>query len=329
MARILVIDDDPGALQFAASALAGEHEVATCLRGDEGIARASEQVFDVVLTDLAMPPPDGFDVLRALTVLREPPAVIVLTATDRAASTLDALRLGARDYVVKPSCEQELQTVIARALSGQARAAEPHAYGLVGRSTAIRHLRQLIPLLGRSKESVLITGETGTGKEVLARALHEHGPRAGGPFVAHNVAVTPAELAESLFFGHDRGAFTGAHADHAGLFEQAHGGTLFLDELDSLSLGLQAKLLRTLESLRVQRVGGTTDRAVDVRIVAASATDPARLVERGVFRADLYYRVRQLEVELPPLRQRMEDVPLLIGHVLGEYSRERARVYRL
>jgi transcriptional regulator with PAS, ATPase and Fis domain len=193
----------------------------------------------------------------------------------------------------------------------------------------MQRLRRLIPLLARSRETVLIIGETGTGKELFARALHDQSPRAAGPFVAHNVAATPGELAESLFFGHSRGAFSGAHADHPGLFEQAHGGTLLLDELDSLPLPLQAKLLRTLECLRVQRLGAAAEREIDVRIVAATAVDPAELVAAGAFRADLYYRLRQLEVVMPPLRERMEDLPALAAHVLDEYGREQGRAVRL
>jgi len=325
MARILVIDDDPGALRYAASALEPAHAVTTCSRGDEGIALATAGSFDIVFTDLGMPPPDGFEVVRAITALPEAPDVVVLTAMDRAQATLRALRLGARDYIVKPSAAEEIRAAVDRARPHEPDRDSGPSYGIEGGSAAIRRLRQLIPLLAGTRESVLLIGETGTGKELFARALHEHGPRAQGPFVAHNVAATPAELVESLFFGHARGAFSGAYAEHTGLFEQAHGGTLFLDELDSLPLPLQAKLLRTLECLRVQRLGCQTDRLVDVRVVAASTIDPAALVARGAFRADLYYRLRQLEVELPALRERMDDLPRLIDHILAEWTRENGR----
>ena len=329
MARVLVVDDDPGALRLAASALAEDHEVTPCGDGAAAITLARGGGFDLVLTDLGMPAPDGFEVLRAVTGLPEAPDVVVLTAMDCARATLDALRLGARDYIVKPSSAEEIRAAVSNALAGRCGGGTSAEYGLVGVSCAIVRLKRLIPLLARSRETVLIMGETGTGKELFARALHEHGPRAAGPFVAHNVAATPADLAESLFFGHARGAFSGAHADHPGLFEQAHGGTLFLDELDSLPLALQAKLLRTLECLRVQRVGATADREIDVRVVAASTIDPAGLVARGAFRADLYYRLRQLEVVMPPLRERMDDLPPLVAHVLAECSREQGRTYRL
>jgi len=325
----LVVDDDPDALQFAANALAKEFEVVTCSRGDEGIDRAAREAFDLVVTDLAMPRPDGFDVLRAIASLDRAPGVIVLTATDKARETMEALRLGARDYIVKPSTDEEIRDAVSRGLQGRRGDTETAAFGLVGISPAMARLRQLIPLLARSSESVLVIGETGTGKELVARGLHEQGPRCAGPFVVHNVAATPSELSESLFFGHARGAFSGAHADHAGLFEQASGGTLFLDEMDSLPLALQPKLLRALECRRIQRVGGNVDRSVDVRIVAASATDVSELVARGTFRADLYYRLRQLEVVMPPLRDRPEDIPLLIDHILCEWTCERGQTARL
>jgi DNA-binding NtrC family response regulator len=184
-------------------------------------------------------------------------------------------------------------------------------------------VRRLIPAVARSKETVLIIGETGTGKELLARAIHAQSTRSDRSFVAHNMAATPQDLAESVFFGHARGAFTGAHAEHSGLFEQADGGTLFLDEVDSFPAALQAKLLRALEGGRVQRIGGNDSRAIDVRVIAASAIDLACLVEAGSFRADLYYRLRQLEVVLPPLRERPGDIPTLIRHFMEELVTER------
>ena len=322
MARIMIIDDDAGALAFAARALSDSHDVVACLCASTALAQVAASRFDVLLTDLSMPATDGFEVLRSVAQLAEPPPVIVLTAMDRARATLDAMRLGARDYIVKPSTACEIRAAVERVVSGGTGAPESAHYGLIGSSPELARLRRMIPLLARSRESVLIIGETGTGKELFARALHDQSPRSSGPFIAHNAAATPSELAESLFFGHTRGSFSGAIADHAGLFEQAHGGTLFLDELDSLPLAIQPKLLRTLEGLRVQRVGGSGDRVIDVRIVAASSVDPGTLVERGQFRADLYYRLRQLEIVIPPLRQRLEDIPELAEHLLAESSRE-------
>jgi DNA-binding NtrC family response regulator len=268
-----------------------------------------------------MPPPDGFEVLQVVQRIPSPPPVVVITAVDTARAALEALRLGARDYLVKPAEPEQVLAAVER-IGTEFGEGEPgeQTFGLAGRSPQIRQVRRLIPLLAGSREAVLILGETGTGKELLARALHDHGLRPQGPFVAHNMAATPADLAESVFFGHVHGAFSGAAGDHAGLFEQADGGTLFLDEVDSFPVHLQAKLLRVLESSRVQRVGGTGEREVNVRVLASSATALGELVAQGGFRADLFYRLRQLEVTLPPLRERPEDIPALVRQFLAELA---------
>jgi DNA-binding NtrC family response regulator len=327
--RILAVDDDPAALELLRRLLGGDHRVDACGGGAEALARLEADRYDLVIADLDMPPPDGFDVLGAAQRRSPPPAVVVLSALDRARSTMKALSLGARDYLVKPATPDEIRATVDRVASDSAQAETGRGYGLVGVSAAIAQVRRTIPLLARSQESVLLTGETGTGKELLARAIHEHGPRAAGPFVAHNMAATPFELAESLFFGHVRGSFSGATADHAGLFENADSGTLFLDEVDSFPLGLQAKLLRVLESGWVQRVGSGIERPVNARVIAASAVELGERIESGRFRSDLYYRLRQLEVVLPPLRERMEDVPVLAAHFLDEFSAESGRRYLL
>jgi DNA-binding NtrC family response regulator len=327
--RILAVDDDPAVRAALRAVLATTHEVTSCGGGAEAIAALRERPFDLVLTDLRMPAPDGLDVLRAALGVHPPPPVVVLTAVDTARSAVEALALGARDYLVKPAEPAALLDAVARAAGGSAPAAEGEDYGLAGTSAAIRAVRRLIPLLARSREGLLILGETGVGKDLLARAIHDHGPRAAGRFVAHNMAATPTELTESLFFGHVRGAFSGASADHPGLFAEADGGTLFLDEVDSFPLHLQAKLLRVLEGSRFQRVGSTGECRVDVRVIAASAGDLAGLVARGAFRADLYYRLCQLEVVLPPLRDRREDIPALIRQVLDEIARESGETARM
>jgi len=257
--------------------------------------------------------------------------VIVLTAVDCARPAVEALRMGAQDFLVKPADPTEIARAVAHAESlhvprkdGAAPDVECDGRdsGLIGCSPQMRIVRRLIPALARSRESVLILGETGTGKELLARAVHAQGPRRHAPFVAHNMAATPADLAETIFFGHVRGAFSGATSDHAGLFEQAHGGTLFLDEIDSFPPPLQAKLLRVLEGGSVQRIGSGSARTFDVRVIAASATDLSLQVDAGAFRADLYYRLKQLEVMLPPLRDRIADIPALVRHFLAELSGE-------
>jgi DNA-binding NtrC family response regulator len=327
--RVLAVDDDPAVLAALVAVLEARHEVVSCAGGAEALAALRVRPYDLVLTDLRMPAPDGFDVLRAVQGLVPAPPVVVLTAVDTARTALEALALGARDYLVKPSEPADLLAAVARVGNDVASPVEGQDFGLAGMSAAICGVRRLIPLLARSREGVLILGETGVGKDLLARVLHDQGPRSRGPFVAHNMAATPSELAESVFFGHARGAFSGATADHLGLFEQANEGTLFLDEVDSFPLHLQAKLLRVLESGTFQRVGSVGERQVDVRVIAASATDLEQLVARSAFRADLYYRLCQLEVVLPPLRERPEDIPSLVRQFLGEISRESGRPVRI
>jgi DNA-binding NtrC family response regulator len=328
---ILAVDDDEDVLRYVTGVLERDHQVTACSSGEEALRQLGLKRFDLVLADLNMPPPDGFELLRIVQTMSPPPPVVVITAMDRARAAVEALRLGARDYLIKPAEPDEIRAAVARvaaaADTGGARGGED--FGLVGESPSMRRLRQLIPLLARSSEMVLVLGETGSGKELLSRALHEHGPRRDGPFVVHNMAATPAELAESIFLGHVRGAFTGAASDHSGLFEQAHGGTLFLDEVDSFPLALQAKLLRVLETHYVQRVGSATERDIDVRVISSSAVDLGELVTRGAFRADLYYRLRQLEVVMPPLRERPEDIPGLARHFLAELATQTDHVSQL
>jgi two-component system response regulator HydG len=328
--NVLLVDDDPAALAYLASVMRERHQVTTCGDGGDAIERLREKAFNVVFTDLRMPGPDGFDVLRAAQALDPPVPVIVLTAVDSARAAVTALKLGARDFLVKPAERDD----IARAILAIEEKTEPcrhgrseprcsHGdYGLIGETPSLQLVRRLVPALAQSRETVLIFGETGTGKEILARALHDQGPRRDAPFVAHNMAATPVDLAESIFFGHVRGAFSGATSDHPGLFEQADGGTLFLDEIDSFPFALQAKLLRVLECGNVQRVGSKVSRDLSVRVVAASSSELSALVSAGTFRADLYYRLKQLEVMMPPLRERRADLPLLVRHFLSEISEE-------
>jgi DNA-binding NtrC family response regulator len=317
------VDDDEAWLACLTRELSGDHGVVACAEGAEALRLLDGGGFDAVVADLTMPPPDGFDVLRAAQHLMPPPPVIVVSGLDSTRATLEALRLGARDFLMKPASFAAVRQALARVLCDPAGSARSEAeFGLVGGSPAIGRVRRLLPLLASSREAVLVLGETGSGKELFSQALHKLSPRHAGPFIAHNMAATPTELAESLFFGHVRGAFSGASADHAGLFEQAHGGTLFLDEVDSFPLALQAKLLRALESGRVQRVGAAAEIPTDVRLVAASAESLSARVTCGAFRADLYYRLRQLEVTLPALRERGEDVPELVEHFLDEMVRE-------
>ncbi|HET9327453.1 MAG TPA: sigma-54 dependent transcriptional regulator [Candidatus Eisenbacteria bacterium] len=323
--KVLLVDDDPAALGYASALLRDDHELTTCGSGVEALAQLETGSFDVVLTDLRMPPPDGIEILRTARELDPPVPVILLTAVNDARPAVEAMRLGACDFLVKPACAKDIACAIERVCAGRPLPLEPTAesqFGLVGCSPPIQLVRRLIPAVARSQEAVLIIGETGTGKELLARAIHAQSQRKQRAFVAHNMAATPIDLAESIFLGHARGAFTGAASEHPGLFEQADTGTLFLDEVDSFPACLQAKLLRVLEGGRVERIGTSLSRSVDVRVIAASAVDLAPQVEAGTFRADLYYRLRQLEIVLPPLRERPGDIPTLVRHFIDELARE-------
>ena len=354
MGQILVVDDEQSMREFLAIALrrAG-HDVTTAASGTAALERMRGAAFDLVVTDLMMPgEPDGLGVLTAIKggearprgAAGQPapllPEVILITAYATAQTALAAMKQGAYDYLTKPFPVDELNAVIARALEKRALVAENLALreqvagrvrlaSLLGKSRAMQKVFELIGKIHSARTSVLISGESGTGKELVARALHTEGARAKMPFVAVNCGAIPEELMESELFGHRKGAFTGAVADKSGLFQEADGGTLFLDEIGELSLGLQVKLLRALQERRVKAVGATDEVEVDVRVVAATNRDLDAEVARGAFRADLYYRLNVIEVHLPPLRQRREDVPLLAEHFLRRFAVEHGREVRL
>jgi two-component system NtrC family response regulator len=279
---------------------------------------------DAVLLDLRMPGMDGMTVLARIRTRPDAPPVAVLTAVPTAANTIEAMRLGAVDHLAKPIGRAELAALITRMLPTEAArvstpAAEADEDTLVGGSAAMRNVQKAIGMLADSDASVLITGETGTGKEVVARAIHRHGRRASHPFVALNCAAIPAELLESQLFGHTRGAFTGAVADTIGSFRAAHGGTLFLDEIGDMAAPLQAKLLRVLQERVVTPLGGKPV-AIDVRIVSATHQDLAAAVRGGTFREDLFYRLGVVPLALPPLRERLADIVELAEHFLSLFS---------
>ncbi len=322
MARILIIDDDRALREGIAETLADLGHVAVQAEdGAAGLARVAEGGIDAVLLDLRMPHMDGITVLRHLREQsRTPPPVAVLTAVPTASNTIEAMRLGAVDHLAKPVGRAELAALVGRMLPApsQPLAAGPTepAEELVGGSPAMREVQKAIGMLADMDATVLITGETGTGKEVVARAIHRHGRRAPAPFVAVNCAAIPADLLESQLFGHVRGAFTGAVADRLGSFREADRGTLFLDEIGDMDAALQAKLLRVLQERVVTPVGGKPV-AVDVRILAATHRDLAREVREGRFREDLFWRLGVVPVALPPLRERLSDILPLAEHFLA------------
>ncbi|MEO6239402.1 MAG: sigma-54 dependent transcriptional regulator, partial [Vicinamibacterales bacterium] len=316
MARILVIDDDPGVRDSMARMLRGAgFSVEIAASGEEGVAAAKGNVYDVILSDMRMPGISGLDVLQRLRDLRVDSAFIVMTGFGTIDTAVEAMKLGAVDFVQKPFLRDELLLRVRSAaerrglarqvdlLQKQIRAGSP-VDTLVGDSEPMRRVKDLIARSAAAPGTVLITGETGTGKELVARALHASSPRTGKPFVALNCAALTDSLLDNELFGHARGAFTGAAGARAGLIEHANGGTLFLDEIGTMAAGVQAKLLRALEAGEVRRVGENDVRTVDVRFVAATNADLQAAVDAGAFRSDLFYRLNVHRIHLPPLRER-------------------------
>jgi two-component system response regulator PilR (NtrC family) len=335
MGRVLVVDDEQSMREFLAICLrrAG-HEVRVADSAPAALAQLRTMPTDVVVTDLRMPgETDGLGLLHAVKREEIDAEVILVTAFATTDTAISAMKQGAYDYLTKPFKVDEINAVIGRAMEKRRLVAENAALReqvagrvrlaqLLGRSRAMQKVFELIQKIQSTRTSVLITGESGTGKELVARALHTEGNRSSGPFVAVNCGAIPDELMESELFGHKKGAFTGAVADKPGLFQQAAGGTLFLDEIGELGLGLQVKLLRGLQERRVKPVGATEEVEVDVRVVAATNRELEEEVARGAFRSDLYYRLNVIEVRLPPLRQRREDIPLLVEHFMRRFATE-------
>jgi len=314
---ILVIDDKASMLGLLAKVLGRLGRVVTAGGVRAAIACIDEEAPDVVVCDLRMPDGDGLDVLRALTSRGLPSAFFLMTAYASVDTAVAAMREGARDYVTKPFEPDHLRALVERALAERpARALDPGEGPLLGASSRMVAARRQLARYAETDATVLVVGETGTGKELAARWLHERSPRADRPMVSINCAAIPQALIESELFGHARGAFTGATSPRAGIFEAASGSTLLLDEIGELALAEQAKLTRVLEERAVRRVGETHERPVDVRLVAATHRDLREAVRAGQFREDLWFRLAVCVVELPPLREREGDVRLLAEHFL-------------
>ena len=332
MPRILVIDDDEAVRESVSRTLrSAGHTVQTAQTGEEGLELAGHGSFDVILSDLRMPGISGLDVLHRLREQRVDSIFIIMTGFGTMESAVEAMRLGAVDFVQKPFFRDELLMRVRaaaerRQLARQVGLLQRHVRpdggldAMIGESPPMRRAKDMIRRAAAAPGTVLITGETGTGKELAARAIHLSSPRAARPFVPLNCEALTESLLEAELFGHTRGAFTGAAAARQGLIEHASGGTLLLDEIGSMAPGLQGKLLRALESGEVRRIGENVIRQVDVRFVAATYVDLKAATNRGEFREDLFYRLNVLHVHLPPLRERLGDVPLLVEHFLETFG---------
>ncbi len=325
--QILVVDDEPSIRKVLQALLQREgHEVALAGDGAQALELLGQRPFELMITDLRMPAMDGMELLATCSRLYPGLPVIVITAHGTVDTAVEALKLGAQDYITKPFEQDELRMVVEKALRKEEASRgvlHEDASGrstIIGRTPSMRHIYALIEKVADSPTTVLITGESGTGKELVARALHDQSSRRGAPFIQVNCGAIPVPLFESELFGYERGAFTGATGAKPGRFELAHGGTLFLDEVGELPLDLQVKLLRVLQDGRFERVGGVRTITADVRVLAATNRDLLREVKRGAFREDLYYRLNVIPIRLPPLRERVEDIPLLAEHFLRKFN---------
>jgi len=332
--RILIVEDRDSLRRMLELALAQEgYAVESAADGRSGIRLVERQDFDLVLTDLKLPDASGLEVLAASRAAQPRVPVVVLTGYGTVATAVEAMKLGAWDFLEKPVEIDDLYRLIERALGARDESAVFHAPGapaIVGRHPRLRGAVRLLERVAVTESTVLLTGESGTGKELFARAVHALSPRRSGPFVALNCAAIPEALLENELFGHEKGAFTGADRRQPGRFEAAEGGTLFLDEIGELPLGVQGKVLRVLEERTYERVGGGRTQKADVRLIAATNRDLEAMVEDGTFRSDLFFRLNVFPIELPALRDRPSDIPLLARHLLGEIAkRHRADPPRL
>ncbi|MDI6698223.1 MAG: sigma-54 dependent transcriptional regulator [Candidatus Saccharicenans sp.] len=334
MDTLLIIDDEKGLLEVLNVVFRKEgYEVKTATSGAEGLDILNNRAVDLVITDIRMPHISGMEVLRYVKENHPEIPVIVITAYGSIAQAVEALKAGALDYIVKPFDVEELKILVARGLERKHLEQEnillkkdlKEKYkfdNMIGKSRLMQEIYLLIDKVAGTDSTVLVTGESGTGKEMAARAIHSLSRRKDKPFVTINCAALPENLLESELFGHTKGSFTGAISDKKGMFEVAHKGTLFLDEIGEMSPWTQVKLLRALQERKIRRVGGTEEIQVDVRVIAATNQDLKKRIEEGKFREDLYYRLNVISFEMPPLRSRVEDLPLLTHHFLQKYCQQ-------
>jgi len=331
--RILIVDDEPGVRESLRIVLKERFDPVAATSGEEALHRLTSETFDVVLLDILMPGLDGLEVLERIKEQNLGPQVIMLTATKTVKTAVTAMKLGAFDYVTKPFDVDELLLIVERAVQSAALVREVEALrsevglrysfdSIIGNSPKLRDVLKSVSMVAPLKTTVLITGDSGTGKELIAKAIHYHSPRAHKPLITINCAAIPETLLESELFGHERGAFTDAHVKKPGQFELADGGTLFLDEIGEMNPATQAKILRVLEQSEFTRVGGGQTIRVDVRVIAATNRDLHQGMRDGSFRSDLFYRLNVVSVHLPALRERREDIIPLVHHFLRSKARD-------
>ncbi|MFB0562707.1 MAG: sigma-54-dependent transcriptional regulator [Candidatus Lokiarchaeia archaeon] len=331
--NILVVDDEINVIESFKRLLEDDYKVLTATNGEEALEKIEKENLDIVLLDIRMPEMDGIEVLRRIREMSENVDVIVVTAVSTMRTAIEAMKLGAYDYITKPFEEDEVIVSINKALEKRcltrevsylrSEIAKPVRFdNIIGTSERMRQVYEIVSEMTKNDATVLIHGESGTGKELFARAIHFNGLRKNKPFIAVDCASIPENLLESELFGHEKGAFTDATSQKLGRFELANQGTLFLDEIGNLKQDMQGKILRVLQEREIQRVGGVKTIKIDVRIISATNVDLKKAIKEGKFREDLYYRLNVVPIELPSLRERKEDIPLLVRYFLEIFNRE-------
>ena len=328
---ILIVDDEPGARESLGVILEDDYQLLSVGSGPEALETFQKKPINLILLDVNMPDMDGLAVLRKIKEQDEEIDVIMVSALNQARKAVDAIKLGAYDYITKPYEPEDILSTVNRVISKQKlykeldflrrEVEESRGFDqIVSQNKMMQEIFQLIKKVAFTSTNILITGESGTGKELIARSIYRQGNRKNGPFVAINCAAIPSELMESEMFGHEKGAFTGAHTRTIGKFEHANGGTLFLDEVSALRSDLQAKLLRVLQEREIERIGSNKSIKVDIRVISATNTNLEDAVMQGKFRQDLYFRLNVIPISIPPLRERKEDISLLAKHFLNKFN---------